>query len=287
MEGYMLEVKSLCKKYKNKIAIDGVSFSVNAGEIVALIGANGAGKTTIMNSIAGIIHSTSGDIYYKERDLLKNPNLLSEFGILINATFIDYLNVEENLKLLMQATNLRRLDTKDIETVLTMVGLENVRKKKVKSFSFGMKQRLGLAQALLSDIKFLMLDEPFVGLDPLGKEIFKNTIVEMAHTEKKGVLFSSHDLKDVEDICDRIVMIKDGKVVFDDVFSKKKRILLTLNEHISGVETLKKMNVKIVNNNIIIDDIRLLGPIVSEVSKYSEIIDIKIQENNLIDLFNG
>ena len=287
MEGYMLEVKSLCKKYKNKIAIDGVSFSVNAGEIVALIGANGAGKTTIMNSIAGIIHSTSGDIYYKERDLLKNPNLLSEFGILINATFIDYLNVEENLKLLMQATNLRRLDTKDIETVLTMVGLENVRKKKVKSFSFGMKQRLGLAQALLSDIKFLMLDEPFVGLDPLGKEIFKNTIVEMAHTEKKGVLFSSHDLKDVEDICDRIVMIKDGKVVFDDVFSKKKRILLTLNEHISGVETLKKMNVKIVNNNIIIDDIRLLGPIVSELSKYSEIIDIKIQENNLIDLFNG
>ncbi len=287
MEGYMLEVKSLCKKYKNKIAIDGVSFSVNAGEIVALIGANGAGKTTIMNSIAGIIHSTSGDIYYKERDLLKNPNLLSEFGILINATFIDYLNVEENLKLLMQATNLRRLDTKDIETVLTMVGLENVRKKKVKSFSFGMKQRLGLAQALLSDIKFLMLDEPFVGLDPLGKEIFKNTIVEMAHTEKKGVLFSSHDLKDVEDICDRIVMIKDGKVVFDDVFSKKKRILLTLNEHISGVEALKKMNVKIVNNNIIIDDVRLLGPIVSEVSKYSEIIDIKIQENNLIDLFNG
>ena len=283
----MLEVKSLCKKYKNKIAIDGVSFSVNAGEIVALIGANGAGKTTIMNSIAGIIHSTSGDIYYKERDLLKNPNLLSEFGILINATFIDYLNVEENLKLLMQATNLRRLDTKDIETVLTMVGLENVRKKKVKSFSFGMKQRLGLAQALLSDIKFLMLDEPFVGLDPLGKEIFKNTIVEMAHTEKKGVLFSSHDLKDVEDICDRIVMIKDGKVVFDDVFSKKKRILLTLNEHISGVETLKKMNVKIVNNNIIIDDVRLLGPIVNEVSKYSEIIDIKIQENNLIDLFNG
>ncbi|WP_455521170.1 ABC transporter ATP-binding protein [Parvimonas micra] len=283
----MLEVKSLCKKYKNKIAIDGVSFSVNAGEIVALIGANGAGKTTIMNSIAGIIHSTSGDIYYKERDLLKNPNLLSEFGILINATFIDYLNVEENLKLLMQATNLRRLDTKDIETVLTMVGLENVRKKKVKSFSFGMKQRLGLAQALLSDIKFLMLDEPFVGLDPLGKEIFKNTIVEMAHTEKKGVLFSSHDLKDVEDICDRIVMIKDGKVVFDDVFSKKKRILLTLNEHISGVEALKKMNVKIVNNNIIIDDVRLLGPIVSEVSKYSEIIDIKIQENNLIDLFNG
>lgn len=287
MEGYMLEVKSLCKKYNNKIAIDGVSFSVNAGEIVALIGANGAGKTTIMNSIAGIIHSTSGDIYYKERDLLKNPNLLSEFGILINATFIDYLNVEENLKLLMQASNLSRLDTKSIETVLTMVGLENVRKKKVKSFSFGMKQRLGLAQALLSDIKFLMLDEPFVGLDPLGKEIFKNTIVEMAHTEKKGVLFSSHDLKDVEDICDRIVMIKDGKVVFDDVFSKKKRILLTLNEHISGVETLKKMNVKIVNNIIIIDDVRLLGPIVNEVSKYREIIDIKIQENDLIDLFNG
>ena len=283
----MLEVKSLCKKYNNKIAIDGVSFSVNAGEIVALIGANGAGKTTIMNSIAGIIHSTSGDIYYKERDLLKNPNLLSEFGILINATFIDYLNVEENLKLLMQASNLSRLDTKSIETVLTMVGLENVRKKKVKSFSFGMKQRLGLAQALLSDIKFLMLDEPFVGLDPLGKEIFKNTIVEMAHIEKKGVLFSSHDLKDVEDICDRIVMIKDGKVVFDDVFSKKKRILLTLNEHISGVETLKKMNVKIVNNIIIIDDVRLLGPIVNEVSKYREIIDIKIQENDLIDLFNG
>lgn len=283
----MLEVKSLCKKYKNKIAIDGVSFSVNAGEIVALIGANGAGKTTIMSSIAGIIHSTSGDIYYKEHDLLKNPNLLSEFGILINATFIDYLNVEENLKLLMQATNVRRLDTKDIDTVLTMVGLENVRKKKVKSFSFGMKQRLGLAQALLSDIKFLMLDEPFVGLDPLGKEIFKNTIVEMAHTEKKGVLFSSHDLKDVEDICDRIVMIKDGKVVFDDVFSKKKRILLTLNEHISGVETLDKMNVKLVNNIIIFDDVRLLGPIVNEVSKYCEIIDIKIQENNLIDLFNG
>ena len=128
---------------------------------------------------------------------------------MIEPQFLDYISAEENLKLLSKLAGWK--STTRIKELLEKTELYDSRKKKVKEFSFGMKQRLGLCQCLLTKVGFLILDEPFVGLDPVGKEIFKRTILDMAHEQNIPVLFSSHDLDDVDEICDRVVMISTGK----------------------------------------------------------------------------
>lgn len=221
----LLEIKNLKKKYGEFEALKGLNFSVNAGEIVALLGKNGAGKTTLLNSIAGYIFPTSGDILYKGETLLKSENRLNEFGILIEPTFIPYLNAHDNLDILLKITGIYDGE-ENIGELLAEVGLKNKTREKTRAYSFGMKQRLGLAQALLNKPQFLILDEPFVGLDPIGKEIFKNIIIRKAREEKVGVLFSSHDLEDVEEICDRIVLIDSGEKKFDGVMEYTKTYVI-------------------------------------------------------------
>ena len=221
----LLEIKNLKKKYGEFEALKGLNFSVNAGEIVALLGKNGAGKTTLLNSIAGYIFPTSGDILYKGETLLKSENRLNEFGILIEPTFIPYLNAHDNLDILLKITGIYDGE-ENIGELLEEVGLKNKTREKTRAYSFGMKQRLGLAQALLNKPQFLILDEPFVGLDPIGKEIFKNIIIRKAREEKVGVLFSSHDLEDVEEICDRIVLIDSGEKKFDGVMEYTKTYVI-------------------------------------------------------------
>lgn len=221
----LLEIKNLKKKYGEFEALKGLNFSVNAGEIVALLGKNGAGKTTLLNSIAGYIFPTSGDILYKGETLLKSENRLNEFGILIEPTFIPYLNAHDNLDILLKITGIYDGE-ENIDELLAEVGLKNKTREKTRAYSFGMKQRLGLAQALLNNPQFLILDEPFVGLDPIGKEIFKNIIIRKAREEKVGVLFSSHDLEDVEEICDRIVLIDSGEKKFDGVMEYTKTYVI-------------------------------------------------------------
>lgn len=221
----LLEIKNLKKKYGEFEALKGLNFSVNAGEIVALLGKNGAGKTTLLNSIAGYIFPTSGDVLYKGETLLKSENRLNEFGILIEPTFIPYLNAHDNLDILLKITGIYDGE-ENIDELLAEVGLKNKKREKTRAYSFGMKQRLGLAQALLNNPQFLILDEPFVGLDPIGKEIFKNIIIRKAREEKVGVLFSSHDLEDVEEICDRIVLIDSGEKKFDGVMEYTKTYVI-------------------------------------------------------------
>lgn len=230
----LLQITDLSKCYKEKKALNQVSLSVEEGEIVALIGKNGAGKTTLMNLIASIISPSGGEIKYKDIDLLKNPSYLSEFGILITAEFLDYLNTYENLKNLMLASGIKKKKQIDntIEEVLGLVGLAAQKEKRVKTFSFGMKQRLGFAQTLLSPNRFLILDEPFVGMDPLGKEMMKNVILKKAREEGVGILFSSHDLTDVEEICDRIVMISSGEKIYDGPFTQEQQYEIMISGNV-------------------------------------------------------
>lgn len=231
----MLEIRQLTKHYGERQILFDVDFNVKPGEIVALLGKNGAGKTTIMNCIAGIIQPSGGDILFEGRTLLPESPDRARFGILISAVFFDYLNVEQNLQLLLRANGFRdKVDNRRrIDEILELVGLATQKRKKVRSFSFGMKQRLGLAQALMHDADFLMLDEPLVGLDPLGKELFKDALVREAKENNKAVLFSSHDLPDVSDICDRVVMIKQGAVVFDGPYCSDRRIIVQVAEGLS------------------------------------------------------
>ena len=218
----MIEVSHLCKSYGSKQAIQDVTFSVASGEVVGLIGKNGAGKSTILKSIAGLLHYNGGEIKAFGEDIRQNPTAISDFGILLECAFLDYLNAYENLSILycVNMNNPSKDVSEKLGEVFSLVGLSDVKYKRVKSYSFGMKQRLGLAQAILTAKTFMMLDEPFIGLDPVGKEIAKRAIVAKAKEEGQAVLFSSHDLDDVADICDRIVMIDKGRCVYNDSVHK-------------------------------------------------------------------
>lgn len=217
----MLSCSHLHKTYGEKTVLADISFDVHPGEIVALLGKNGAGKTTTLNCITGITHPTGGEITWQGRSVLPESPDRASFGVLITAVFFDYLNVEDNLTALLRAHGVRdRAEIRRrIDAALTLVDLAGQKRKLVKTFSLGMKQRLGLAQALLHDSAFIMLDEPLIGLDPIGRKIVKEMLVRQAKQQGLPVLFSSHELGDVADICDRIVMIKDGLVAFDGPYT--------------------------------------------------------------------
>lgn len=236
-----LSIHNLTKRYKNKIALNDFSMEVMSGEIVALIGENGAGKTTLLNSICGFIRPTSGSISFKGI-VGEEEKTLDKIGILIEPNFLDYLTAEENLQYLSVLSENRKNNAL-IEKLLQKTELFESKKKKVKTFSFGMKQRLGLCQSLLTDVELLIFDEPFVGLDPVGKELFKKVILDKAHKEKIPVLFSSHDLDDVEEICDRVVMIRKGKKVLDQELVREKTFVLKIDGNIS-IEEKEKLELK-------------------------------------------
>lgn len=287
----LLDIKYLTKKYGNFTAIKEISFQVNAGEIVALIGENGAGKTTLLNCLAGSISITEGTISYRGQSLLEKDSLRNEFGFLIQASFFDYMNAYDNLDILLELSGEsdKNIKNKRIMDLLTLVGLESKRKDYVKTFSFGMKQRLGLAQALIHQPHFLVLDEPFVGLDPIGKTILKNVIKEKAKNEMAGILFSSHDLEDVLEICDRVVMIKKGIITYDNVFRPKKRYFIQLVHEKDAIwiaEKEKKITRE--DKKIICTNFEIFQKVYEEVWKAGICMqDIEIQEDSLYDFFDG
>jgi len=252
--------------------------------------------TWVHYSIAGNIRPDTGEILYKDANLLREDSLLNEFGILIQARFFDYLNAYDNLVLLMKASGIEdeKVITSRVDSTLLLVGLEEKKKAYVKSFSFGQKQRLGLAQTLLHEPQFLILDEPFVGLDPLGKEMLKRVIVQKAKENKAGILFSSHDLYDVSDICDRVIMFNDGKKVFDDIFLYKKTYTVVFQKLISQqIESImmKKFDekVKIVHGDTVeFVEMNLLNEIFNFIFlNQIKIADIQIRENSLYDFFKS
>ncbi len=187
-----LNISKLCKDYKTCKALNNVSFSVHSGEVVGLLGHNGAGKSTLIKCIMNAIKSYSGCISIDGKDLRRNQELLSrECSFLLEPSFCDYLSAKKNLELLNCIVDLK--SQQSVDEILSLVSLGKRREKKVAEFSFGMKQRLGLAQTFLSKPHFVILDEPTVGLDPVGIDIIKNIIRELS---KNGVsvLFSSHQI---------------------------------------------------------------------------------------------
>ena len=240
----MIEIKNLSKKYDDKLVVKDVSFSVKQGEIVGLIGKNGSGKSTILKSIAGLLQYHEGEILYNGVNCKEDSSVIQDFGILIDSGFLDYISAYDNLKLLYQLDPRHPIKDADdeIDSVFELVGLDHVKYKRIKTYSFGMKQRLGLAQAIINAQAFIMLDEPFIGLDPIGKDIVKKVILQKAKEENYGVLFSSHDLEDIYDICDRVVMIDDGICVYSGVIKSNFEYCIYLKEHLDlkMIEIFKK-----------------------------------------------
>lgn len=284
----LLQVKIVTKRYGEKIALNNFSMDICSGEIVALIGENGAGKTTLLNTICRYIMPSTGQIFYKGKNILSDPVIIKEFGILIEPQFLDYISAEENLKLLSKLAGQKY--TIRIKELLEKTELYDSRKKKVKEFSFGMKQRLGLCQCLLTKVGFLILDEPFVGLDPVGKEIFKRTILDMAHEQNIPVLFSSHDLDDVDEICDRVVMISTGKKQLDQQIEHKQtytvKIETNVSESIKQALHQKGHDLQFYENKIIFQEESLIIDIQKILLQEGHYIcGFSIQKNNLKSLF--
>lgn len=206
---YLLETKELTKRYKKQYANDKIHLCVEEGSIYGLLGPNGAGKSTLLKMITGMTSPTEGTILFRGKEMTRAD--LAQVGALIeNAPIYEQLTAKENLKV---RTLLYGLPDGRIDEVLEIVGLENTGKKPVGKFSMGMKQRLGIALAILNHPKLLILDEPTNGLDPLAVREFRN-MVKQFREEGMTVIISSHILSEVEQIADTVGIIYEGKMVY-------------------------------------------------------------------------
>ena len=207
-----LVIDRVTKQYRNKIAVDRLTFALKPG-VTGLLGANGAGKTTLMRMICGILTPTGGTIALdgipvtEERYRAVLGYLPQDFGYYPEFSAWDFLLYFGALKGLDRAQARKRA-----EELLELVGLAEVANKKIKTYSGGMKQRLGIAQALLNQPKVLVLDEPTAGLDPKERVRFRELIAEIG--KESIVLLSTHIVSDVEHIADRILMMKDGQMIW-------------------------------------------------------------------------
>jgi ABC-2 type transport system ATP-binding protein len=210
----MIEIKNLSKKYKDVQALDGVSFSVNQGEILGFLGPNGAGKTTTMKIITGFISANSGSIQINGLDSVEDSlEIRKQIGYLPeNVPLYEEMKVYEYLKFVGEARGLNKgALIKKIKELIQSCSLEKVIRKNIGELSKGYKQRVGLAQALIHDPKILILDEPTEGLDPNQIVEIRNLIKKMA--QEKTVIMCSHILSEVQATCSRIVIINEGKIV--------------------------------------------------------------------------
>ena len=215
-----LSVDRLSKQYKNKIAVDRVTFNLSEG-VTGLLGANGAGKTTLMRMITGILAPTSGDItadgipvqMEEYRAIL--GYLPQDFGYYPEFTareFVQYIAALKGFD--------KRAAKRKTEELLELVGLSDVADKKIKTFSGGMKQRVGIAQAIVNDPKILILDEPTAGLDPKERVRFRNLIAEIG--KDTIVLFSTHIVSDIEHIASNVMMMRDGQIIYEGAWSEEQ-----------------------------------------------------------------
>lgn len=208
-----LVLDRVSKQYQNKIAVDRISTTLQPG-VIGLLGENGAGKTTLMRMLCGILKPSSGTITFEGLDVSEElyrdvlGYLPQDFGYYPNFSGRDFLMYIAALKGIEKSAARRKCDE-----LLHTVNLEQVANKKIKTYSGGMKQRIGIAQAVLNNPKILILDEPTAGLDPKEKVRFRNLIAELG--KDSIVILSTHIVSDVEQIADRILMMKSGQIIFD------------------------------------------------------------------------
>ena len=208
-----LQVQNIVKAYDNFNALDGLSFSIEKGEVYGLLGPNGAGKSTLLRCLLTLIKYDSGSIKIFNQELQYNRKaILSNIGYLIEKPdFYSYLSAKKNLEILGAYTG-KNITAKRIEQVIEQVGLKGRENDKVKAYSHGMKQRLGLAQVILHNPDFIILDEPNTGLDPSGIVELRDFINSLK-AEGKTVLLASHILNEIELTADSMIILNKGKAL--------------------------------------------------------------------------
>ncbi|WAA12004.1 ABC transporter ATP-binding protein [Fervidibacillus halotolerans] len=213
MKDVALQLINLKKTINKKEIIKGISLQVNQGEVYGLIGPNGAGKTTTIRMIVGLMNMTDGDIKILGQSIRLNfsDSIRNVGAIVENPEFYPFMTGMQNLKHFAKMYD--HLSEERIKEVVSLLGLEKVIHQKVKTYSLGMRQRLGIAQAILHKPKVLILDEPTNGLDPAGIREIREYIRKLADEEHVAVIISSHLLSEIELICDRIGIIQHGELI--------------------------------------------------------------------------
>ena len=215
----ILEVKDLRVEYRSragdggvKVALDGLNLEVHRGEVFGFLGPNGAGKTTTMNVLLGFVNATAGSAHLFGVNV-REPIARQRIGYLPELTYYyKFLTAEELLRFYGKIFDIPSAELEQrIDRVLRLVELEHARKRLIRTYSKGMQQRVGLAQALINNPDLLILDEPTSGLDPLGRMKVRQ-IIQRLHDEGKTVFFSSHELGEVETVCDRVGILHEGRL---------------------------------------------------------------------------
>ncbi|PFL04854.1 ABC transporter ATP-binding protein [Bacillus thuringiensis] len=253
-----LEIKNVTKSFKGKIAVNNFSMELQAGECVGLIGPNGAGKSTLIKVISDITNPTAGEVLLNG---IKISKMKSEIGYLPQyPNFFHWMTARETLTFMGQLSGLKKEElSKSIPKMLEKVGLKEEENAKVSTFSGGMKQRLGIAQALLHKPSLIVMDEPVSALDPIGRREVLNLIKEIK--KDTTILLSTHILSDAEEICERFVIIKDGTKIEDTTITEllhrnreNKLIIEITAKDQNWIEVVKKLpyvkNVEVVGLKI-------------------------------------
>lgn len=294
MENTVLELKNVSKSFGKRKVIDNISLKVNSGEIFGFLGPNGSGKTTTIKMILRLIDSDEGEIKVNGFDNRKQFEQAMECigAIVENPDMYKYMSGIDNLKL---HARIRNIDERRIYEVLEMVGLRDRAKDKVGKYSLGMKQRLGLALTLLHNPKVLILDEPTNGLDPAGIKQLRDILKKISHEENVAVFVSSHILTEMQQMCDRVAVLDNGKIVKIEQItnSEEEKIETTelrLKNKEKAIKILKEkfeVDAKVEKNNLLVT---IQTEKVPEVVKELAIEDVGVKaviprEHNLEEIF--
>ena len=287
----ILEVNNLNKSFGKKQILKNVSFEMNSGEILGFIGPNGAGKTTTIKLILGLQSIDSGKVLINNFDITKDyEKAIEKVGAIVESPDLYmYLTGRKNLEMI--ARLYKGITKERIEEVIKITGLENRIDDKVSKYSLGMRQRLGIAAAIINKPNMLILDEPTNGLDPEGIKDLRNLLKKLAKEEKMAILISSHNLAELESFCTNVCLIKNGEIIDSgSVKSFKQTKKTKYSIEISSTKKLKKIKqeYEIIDDthfNIIIDKEEIPSLIKELIENGIDIYEVKLIEMTLEEAF--
>jgi len=269
----IIEISSLSKRFKEVLAVNELSFTVKRGDVFGFLGPNGAGKSTTIRMLLSLISPTSGSIQIFGKSLKENRReILSNVGAIVEKPdFYLYLPALKNLEILAKISG-KDVSQSRIYELLELVGLKDRAKSKVKTYSHGMKQRLGIAQTLVHDPELIVLDEPTTGLDPQGMKEIRDLIIRLSKDENKTIFLSSHILSEIELVANRMIIINKGsKIVEGEVNNLLNTKSLKVTVEVENIETAKR----------ILDNTKWYN----QIESFSEnIFSIKLENHDIAEL---
>lgn len=256
-ESEVLKLENVSKRYSKKEVLKDISFSVNPGEILGIVGPNGAGKTTIMKIICGLTKKYTGNVYIHGKNIRKPiSNSTKQIGCVIETPgFYPDLTGYENLLFFANISGVK--DKSEINQISKILELDNYLDTKAKHYSLGLKQRLGIAQAVLASPKILILDEPTNGLDPEIVPQIRNFLKKLALEKNMAIIISSHILSEIESICNKVLFMQKGEIIkIEDLTNSddSKSIIAFETSMLKGLESflvIQKIPYEIINNNTV------------------------------------